>query len=498
MRALGLALLATLFFAACSGGKGEQDAADTWGEDLRLMVDSREVPVPYPIDLKVETLPADVGSDGGDAPMTDVGLEVDSYDGSNTTDSTDFRDAGDGEVEADTQELVDIAVNDLAKIPDLPDAADLGETWDMVETFPLDLSPETKDSWEQWDVCEPACEGMECGDDGCGSKCGYCGYGRDCIEGECIQVLYCGDDLCDPKMGEHCANCVEDCACVVGTICFAEECCTQKQCGLDDCDVFDDGCGGTVDCAGCPLSLVCYENQCCLPFSCGAEKCGVFDDGCGGTMNCGGCADSEVCSGGECVCQPVCEPLSCGDNGCGGNCSCPAGKGCIDEECVTKIPTIKITSPSTHTYFNLQPGGTEVIIEYEVFFWPGWDASKGVLCYIDGEEVSLGDVESCAISDYPLGMHTVTAQLALEGAPLSNCSANSSIIVKVKKSCDGFDDLDCNDGNPCSIDACTFSTEGYMCHYGLDLEQPWCCNSKFDCDCYDGIWDYCSEVTHNC
>jgi hypothetical protein len=497
MRVLGATLLATLFLSACSGDKGEQDVVDSSADDANLMVDGGEVLVPYPIDMRAETMPGDLDS-GGEMQAVDVAPEIDSYETSETNDSTGLRDVADTESDADTQELVDIGADGLTQLPDLPNVSDLVDTWDSVEILPFEVSPETNDSWDQWDACEPACSGMECGDDGCGGQCGYCGYGRECIAGECIQVLYCGDDLCDPKMGENCDNCVEDCACEAGSVCFAEECCTQKQCKLDDCDVLDDGCGGTVDCAGCPLLLVCFENDCCLPFSCKADECGVYEDGCGGIVNCGGCDIGEVCSEGECVCETLCEPLSCGDDGCGGKCLCPVGMGCLGEECVNAEPTINIISPPPHTYFDLQLGGTEVVVEYDALFWPGWAEGKGVLCYIDGAEVASGDEKSCIIPDVPVGMHSVTARLALNGTPLSNCAATATIIVKVKKSCDGFDDWDCMDGNPCSIDACTFSTEGYKCHYGVDLEKPWCCNTKFDCDCEDGSWEYCSEVTHNC
>ena len=45
------------------------------------------------------------------------------------------------------------------------------------------------------EVCEPACENKECGDDGCGSVCGYCAVQKMCNDdGQCVYGQgFCGD-----------------------------------------------------------------------------------------------------------------------------------------------------------------------------------------------------------------------------------------------------------------------------------------------------------------
>ncbi|MBI2896301.1 MAG: hypothetical protein HYY06_22275 [Deltaproteobacteria bacterium] len=45
---------------------------------------------------------------------------------------------------------------------------------------------------EDLDECEPDCEDLECGDDGCGGSCGDCGEGSGCIEGACESTGPCG------------------------------------------------------------------------------------------------------------------------------------------------------------------------------------------------------------------------------------------------------------------------------------------------------------------
>ena len=136
--------------------------------------------------------------------------------------------------------------------------------------------------------CLPDCDGMECGDDGCGDSCGSCGQGVSCVDGEC---------QCQPD-------------------------CTDMKCG-------DDGCGG--DCGECPENRpYCVANLCvkeCTP-ACQQAECGP--DGCGST-----CGDCEA--GFECV-QAVCQESACGicpeDTTCGYLDEYPewcAGEDCADD-----------------------------------------------------------------------------------------------------------------------------------------------------------------------
>lgn len=135
------------------------------------------------------------------------------------------------------------------------------------------------------DSCTPACEGKECGDDGCDGTCGSCpGAAPICSDaGQCVQD-------CTPT-------------------------CAGKVCG-------GDGCGGS--CGTCPGgSPICNDfGQCvseCVP-DCSGRECG--SDGCGG--GCGSCpAAVPICTdAGQCIadCAPSCVGKECGDDGCGGGC----------------------------------------------------------------------------------------------------------------------------------------------------------------------------------
>ena len=148
----------------------------------------------------------------------------------------------------------------------------------------LDSSDGLLDTLDTGDVCIPDCDGIKCGDDGCGETCGECvGQQEQCVDGQCE---------CQPD-------------------------CEGKQCG-------DDGCGGLCgECAG--ENDLCVEGQCnCIP-SCACIECG--DDGCGGS--CGACVGETDCHLGECV-FGVCVYTVAEDAGC-----CVADSDCEDGDVCT-------------------------------------------------------------------------------------------------------------------------------------------------------------------
>jgi len=162
------------------------------------------------------------------------------------------------------------------------------------------------------DVCTPACEGKDCGDDGCGGSCGECGDNEECSQGQCGCMsgsVTCGDSCCDAK-----------------SVCLDGECCTPaclgKECG-------DDGCGG--GCGECPEGDICLAlGMCCTP-NCGNKQCG--GDGCGG--KCGSCEEGSMCHEGSC-CVPDCTEKECGGDGCGDECGyCTGMQICVDGNCMT-------------------------------------------------------------------------------------------------------------------------------------------------------------------
>ena len=242
--------------------------------------------------------------------------------------------------------------------------------------------------------CAPACEGKECGPDGCGGDCGVClGLGGGIADSLCASDGTCCKPSCEGKecgldgCGGPCGDCynllgeLDNTLCAPdGTCCEAS--CNGKECGLDGCggscgtcgpgsDCLDGTCGsqndcgditsqgkceGTVlvwcedgalediDCTSLGDSYVCkfqddekgfncVEESTCKP-SCVGKDCG--DDGCGGS--CGQCVGlpNHICANGVCECAPTCEGKECGDDGCGGSCGQCVGLPnhiCVDGVC---------------------------------------------------------------------------------------------------------------------------------------------------------------------
>lgn len=179
-------------------------------------------------------------------------------------------------------------------------AGDTVESGDAPDT--VDTAPGSGAGSETEDICQPNCDGKECGSDGCGGSCGEC---------DATELL-----VCLPEVGK-CAK-------------FDPPQCEGKECG-------DDGMGGS--CGTCEEGFVCVNGNCdsnggCQP-NCDGKECG--SDGCAGS--CGECDAAEllVCvpEVGKCAKfdPPQCEGKECGDDGMGGSCGTCEEGACVDGMC---------------------------------------------------------------------------------------------------------------------------------------------------------------------
>ena len=113
-------------------------------------------------------------------------------------------------------------------------------------------------------VCEPDCEGKECGSDSCGGSCGNCPSAQDqCLDGLCsctpeCELKECGDDGC----GGNCGSC-EGATCVGGSCVFSE--CND---------------GNDVDWDGCTNGQITeFQVNSNAGFSAGGSSVATFGDG---------------------------------------------------------------------------------------------------------------------------------------------------------------------------------------------------------------------------
>ncbi|MBR57575.1 MAG: hypothetical protein CMH54_05895 [Myxococcales bacterium] len=230
-------------------------------------------------------------------------------------------------------------------------------------------------------ACVPNCDGLNCGDDGCGGSCGNCVDAQVCSDGVCGPIVCEGneswidDDYCDTSNNnEGCAWDGGDCCLSTNPVCddnlfsvcdcqdpdacennpancgsTCEPDCTGLQCG-------DDGCGGS--CGTCDAGQSCDSGVCVSGGTCGGNEIWIGDGYCdngNNNLECswdGGdccpstnescatafafpciCLDPDACENNpaNCTsgCVPNCAGKECGEDGCGGSCgSCVFGETC--------------------------------------------------------------------------------------------------------------------------------------------------------------------------
>lgn len=141
--------------------------------------------------------------------------------------------------------------------------------------------------------CDPSCDEVECGYDGCGKACSkVCGKGMKCIGNRCFEKFKdpiggIGDDDCVPDCkGKECGSdgCGGICSKCTG---FLQVCTTKGTC---ESLLYGGGPGGG---GGVPIG---DDDEDCTS-DCKNKECG--DDGCGGS--CGDCGFLQRCSKGNCV-----------------------------------------------------------------------------------------------------------------------------------------------------------------------------------------------------
>jgi alpha-tubulin suppressor-like RCC1 family protein len=212
-------------------------------------------------------------------------------------------------------------------------------------------------------LCQPSCNGAECGEDGCGGTCGSCAAGDVCKNGMCGPP--CVPDLksCsytwtekDPKTKKDTTksnhfckaknssyslatdNCGNECQCPQGMKCQKQysgpiDLCVpvpENKCGdvqdpccdgqtIKWCDVSDDGKSMIVKAQDCQASGHYCGWQFGSDYTCGSS--GGADPG----------GKPKFCKGATQTCKPSCDGKTCGEDGCGGKCACAAGGICDDD-----------------------------------------------------------------------------------------------------------------------------------------------------------------------
>ena len=151
--------------------------------------------------------------------------------------------------------------------------------------------------------CVPACDGRECGSDGCGGSCGVI---ETCDDGDiCNGIEMCVNGVCIPGKPLLCQD--DDNPCTNDTSCKPILGCNWPDDSLtcDDVDV----CNGIETCT----SGVCWPGT---PLNCTADGLPCTNDSCDPTRGCNwpddslSCNDDDLCNGDETCSGGVCSPGS--------------------------------------------------------------------------------------------------------------------------------------------------------------------------------------------
>ena len=232
--------------------------------------------------------------------------------------------------------------------------ADVSDQEASTDDASEDGGAEIADTGDDSDACKPSCDGLLCGDDGCGGSCGACentctGEADDpqlCVAGQCEESCCpdcngksCGGDGCGGTCGANGG------ACAAGSHCDSAGICQPLGCADADCAlkgaVCDPGTGLCVECLSdshCPSAYSCVQRICvaqiCPP---GERRC--REDGrletCAGdglTWIAASCGPGETCANGACL-PLICEPGSASCEGSLRRLCDETGTAWIDEDC---------------------------------------------------------------------------------------------------------------------------------------------------------------------
>ena len=400
--------------------------------------------------------------------------------------------------------VMDVSGTDVTRafdvgLPDTPPVT--GE--DASDDTPDEIDLLAHDMADAADVCIPDCEGMECGEDGCGGTCGECDDGdvcngeEQCEDGQCVSGAppSCADDNpctldeCDPVLGcqhtEHDGSCNDDNPCTESETCLTGICAGGTKVVCDDNNpCTTDACSTVEGCIAIPNSAACNDgdpctadDQCvdgaCQPgenicFPCQSDlDCLQYDDGnlCNGLAVCevGLCQAKEgsavTCEqpaseclvaecdpdSGECGMSPLTGLLFCDDDD-----LCTLDDICVDGVCTGKPVNCQDGKECTEDWCDSQGGCV-----HEVVLCPSTLCSDGICDVVTGECTAI--LVDCNDSNPCTDDHC---------EPVLGCLNTDN-------------DSSCSDGDPCTEgDTCVGGSCGpgqpVSCDDDIDCTQDWC------------------------
>ena len=330
-----------------------------------------------------------------------------------------------------------------------PELEDLGQWWldasddaanpDSVQTTDArNTEATTPDSKVEADgpPCEPACDGLECGDDdGCGKPCivdAGCDGNPPCSEGVCDQSGVCG-------ILPTAAECDDDNPCTIGDECAQGKCkagadfldCDDdNECTNDACDV-DTGCYSVPNTLPCDDGDPCTDGDLCVEGECEAGDPNLCDD-----FN--SCTDDYCEPGLGCINDPQPPGFPCDDNN-----TCTVGDACSGGLC---------TGGQVMDCEDFNPCTTDIC-----------NPTQGCLYQQKDQGAACDDLDACTLNDY-CDQGVCKSGAAKDCDDFNGCTADSCGPGGVCKHAPLTGDFYCDDGEPC--------TDPDFCENGVCMSGP--------------------------
>ncbi|MSQ84560.1 MAG: hypothetical protein EXR77_17050 [Myxococcales bacterium] len=366
--------------------------------------------------------------------------------------------------------------------------------------------------------CAPGAA-LDCGDanpctqDGCDPKVGCthppaagpcsdsnaCTSGDVCAGGACLPgaATVCDDanpctgDACNPASGcVHPANtvaCDDGSLCTQGDQCQAGACAAGKplSCG-DGNPCTDDSCDAKAGCvhvangAPCSDANLCTEDDGCSQSACAPGKAKPCDDGnpctsdgCDPTLGCQPVANTQPCDDGSaCTQGDACSSSACTA---GKPMDCDDGNACSDDSCAAKAGCVHLPNAATCDDGNACSGG---------------DQCKAGACK-PGKPPACDDSNPCTTDTCAADQGCGSAPNTLPCSDGSVCTLGDQCAAG---QCAAGKPTSCNDGNPCTDDACdpkagcvhvpnsATCSDGSACTANDGCAQAACAGTAVDCD----------------
>jgi hypothetical protein len=333
------------------------------------------------------------------------------------------------------------------------------------------------------DCTVDSCQGGQCSNDivaGTGKVCddgNACTKGESCVLGVCAATVLdkCSDgnpctlDVCDPSLG-----CLHD-ALAEGASCDDGDVCN----GMDICM------GGACQAGS---KLTCADTNPCTIDACDKQKGCQFTSTLGECNDGNACTTKDTCGSGSCVGTA----LLCNDNNPCTADGCDTAKGCV------YIPVVAPCSDGSAC--------------------TGPDACQGGVCM--GGAVDCDDANACTVDSCDPKKGCVHDSLPAEGAACSDNTACTVGDLCASGTCASGTLITCDDKNPCTDDKCdavsgfckhafnsapctdgTGCTADSLCTKGVckGSEVPNCCKLNGDCeDSNPCTIDACTKTTGAC